>query len=162
MKRAKTLGRSSLASGSRLYEVLFQPYLGHQSIWRKAKSGNKLTPPETSCTFPSERSFALLDIHIASHKPTVQRQPPLKSARITYDTISCNNEATKEREGFKGHSTLPNSTQNNTRKPPAPSARRDRQRSKPARRWRRNLPPFGKWKYMIVILICSPMIYISL
>lgn len=58
---------------------------------------NKPFSQETSCNVPIlERLFALFDIHCASHNPTVVLQSSLKSARITYDTISCNNEATKE------------------------------------------------------------------
>lgn len=95
-KHAKTLGRYGLASGS-CFIRFYLRNLGHISIWRKTKKGNKLFSQETSCNVPIwERSFALFDIQSASHNPTVAPQPPLKSARITYDTISCNNEATKE------------------------------------------------------------------
>ena len=76
--------------GFRLYTFLFGKL-------RSCINLRELFSPEARRAAPIwERSFALFDIHRASHNPTCALQPPLKSTRITYDTISCNNEATKD------------------------------------------------------------------
>lgn len=79
-----------------LYTV-FAKFRSHINLKEDKKRANKPFSQETSCNVPMlERLFALFDIHCASHNPTVVLQSSLKSARITYDIISCNNEATKE------------------------------------------------------------------
>lgn len=92
-KHMKTSEGSGLVSGS--WFIRYLQNLGHKSIWRKTNL-KKHFHKRQAVGFPSERLFELVDIHSTSHNPIVVPQSPLKSARITYDTISCNNEATKE------------------------------------------------------------------
>lgn len=101
-KIMKTTGKSGLASGS-CFECFVCIYFGkfgsninlRQNKTKKDK--NKLSSPEKSCVGPIwERSFALLDIQWRFPQPYSCSPTSLKSTGITYDTISCNNEATKE------------------------------------------------------------------
>lgn len=93
--RGKNFGEVRFGIRFLLYTFLFAKFRSHINLKEDQKQGNK--HKRQAVTFPSERGhFALFDILSASHNPTVAPQPPLKSTRITYDTISCNNEATKE------------------------------------------------------------------
>lgn len=93
-KTCKNFREVRFGIGFLLHKILFAKFRSHINPKEGKKWEIRYFHKRPVVLLPSEKSFAY--IPSASHNPTVSPWPPVKSARITYDTISCNDETTKE------------------------------------------------------------------